>query len=531
MWDDIFNKVGAQDSTALDLYKGRLKKDPAKSAPKSHFIDPFALNTSVGYKDHRYSPSFEILKAIPGRLALISAILQTRCNQIAAFSTPFRMSKSVGFQIRHKDVSRHPTANERKFINELEDFVYNCGRKEPNKFYPKKRDSFEDLLKKIVRDSLVLDQVCIEVVPDRMGRPYEFLAVDASTIRLAAPGILDPEMKKDRQKESIDLRMDNFAKNKNEIDLKDPAYVQLVDGKVMNTYTYDELIFAIRNPSTDIRTQGYGKSELEMIINTITAHLYAEDYNRRAFSQGSLTQGILNFKGDVMTTEQLEAFKREWRDTVEGVSNAFRTPILQAEAGIEWINLRSSNREMEYGQWIEYLVKMVSAAYLIDPAELNFDLHGGTSNTPLFESSQEWKLKASRDKGLRPLLRFIAKIINDHIISKIDDNYVLTFEGLDELTEKEKHELRKEQVASYYTLNEIRAAEDRPPLPYGDVVLNPTYMQAITVQQQAEQAAQQAGSNQQPGQQPQGMGGQGMQDQQQDEEGEQNEEHIPSYSM
>src|SRR5690606_26138942 len=158
--------------------------------------------------------------------------------------------------------------------------------------------------------------------------------------------------------------------------------------------------------------------------------------------------------------DQLEAFKRQWRANLEGVENSWRTPIMQAEQGIDWIDLHPSNQEMEYSMWIEYLIKITCAVFLIDPAELNFDMHGGVQQTPLFESSQEWKLKASRDRGLKPLLRFIAKMINDHIISKIDDHFMFDFMGLDELTEQEKHELRKEQLATYMTLNEIRREED-----------------------------------------------------------------------
>lgn len=127
------------------------------------------------------------------------------------------------------------------------------------------------------------------------------------------------------------------------------------------------------------------------------------------------------------------------------------------------------------------------AVFLLDPAELNFDLHGGVQQTPLFESSQEWKLKASRDRGLKPLLRFVAKQINEHIISPIDDHFVFDFVGLDELTEQEKHELRQEQVASYMTVNEIRRAEDLPDLPDGDMIQNPTYLQAHQLRMQADQ--------------------------------------------
>lgn len=86
------------------------------------------------------------------------------------------------------------------------------------------------------------------------------------------------------------------------------------------------------------------------------------------------------------------------------------------------------------------------------------------------------------------MLRFIAKLINTHVISKIDDHFMFDFLGLDELTEQEKHELRKEQVSTYMTLNEIRRAEDLPDVPDGDIILNPTYTMA---QQQRRQLSMQ----------------------------------------
>jgi intein/homing endonuclease len=201
------------------------------------------------------------------------------------------------------------------------------------------------------------------------------------------------------------------------------------------------------------------------------------------------------------------------------ISNSWKTPITQSE-GIEWINLQMSNKEMEFGRWIEYLIKIVCGVFLIDPAEINFDLHGGVQQTPLFESSQEWKLKASRDRGLKPLLRFIAKLINTHIIDKIDDHFVFEFVGLDELSEQEKHEMLKEQTASYMTLNEGRRSLDLPDLPYGDVPMNQAYLQVLQLKmqenQQAEQkeqqeqqmaAQQQQAAAQQPGQPPSGQEG------------------------
>ena len=329
---------------------------------------------------------------------------------------------------------------------------------------------------------------CFEVVPDRRGLPYEFMAVDASTIRIAAPNTLD--MYKYSGANTIDETFDTMRGPLNNSNDR-TNFVQLVHGQIRNLYSRNELAFGVRNPRTDIRVYGYGYSELEQLIRTITAAIYAEEYNIRNFSQGSSPKGILSFKGEAMDPDMLEDFKRKWNQNVEGVHNAWRTPIIQSETGIEWTDLHPNNRDMEYNSWLEYLIKIICGVFLIDPAEVNFDLHGGVQQTPLFESSQEWKLKASRDRGLKPLLKFLAKMINDNVIQKLDDNFTFDFVGLDELTEQEKHELRKEQVASYMTLNEIRRAEDLPDIEDGDRVLNPTYLQAVQLQQQADQQEEQ----------------------------------------
>lgn len=509
-WTDNISKWQDQTSSLPVLareyiQKSRMKPEEAARGMRSMMFDPLAVQYAMGFKDRKYSLTYDVLKRIPHQVSVISAILQTRCNQVASFSVPFRSSKSVGFVIKHKDPSHLTTKSEQEFIKDLEAFVYNCGYKQPNPHSNTKRDDFEQFLKKIVRDSLQYDQACIEVVPDRRGLPYEFMAVDASTIRIAAPDTpFGPNAtwhgRDAKFSGALMAQLENAAmrhpyrnmKLYEDVSKGDKAeYVQVVNGQIENLYTRDEMIFGVRNPRTDIYIQGYGYGELEQLVTTVTAHLYAEEYNRRFFSQGSAPKGILNFKGDAMTPDMLEAFRRQWRANLEGVENSWRTPILQAEQGIEWTDLNPTNKDMEYNSWIEYLIKITCAVFLIDPAEINFDLKGGVSQTPLFESSQEWKLKASRDRGLKPLLRFLAKQINEHIIEKIDDRFTFDFAGLEELTEQEKHTLRTEQVSSYLTLNEVRRQDDLPDLEHGDIPMNPTYVQVMQQKIAEEQQKQQ----------------------------------------
>ena len=482
------------------IQKSRLKPEEAARGMRSLSYDPLAIQYAMGFKDRKYSVTYDVLKRIPHQVAIVSAILQTRCNQVASFATPFRASKSVGFVVKHKDPSHLTTKSEMEFIKDLETFIYNCGYSQPNPYNKNKRDDFETFLKKIVRDSLQYDQACVEIVPDRRGQPYEFMAVDAATIRIAAedtpygpnstwharsPNYSGSASSDNAQGGRNAYRMLKLYEG-NKFDKK-ADYVQVINGQIENIYDRDEMIFGVRNPRTDIYIQGYGYGELEQLVTIVTAHLYAEEYNRRFFSQGSAPKGILNFKGDAMTPDMLEGFRRQWRANLEGVDNSWKTPILQSEQGVDWIDLHPSNRDMEYGSWLEYLIKITAAVFLIDPAELNFDLKGGVQQTPLFESSQEWKLKASRDRGLKPLLRFLAKIINENIVEKIDDHFVFDFAGLEELTEQEKHTLRTEQVSSYLTLNEVRRSDDLPDLEFGDIPMNPTYLQAMQQKQAEEQ--------------------------------------------
>lgn len=522
-----------------DLYKSKYKEEAPAHGINSLLQDPYSLQQAMGFKDRHYSISYNILKTIPTRLSIISAILQTRCNQVASFSAPYRLTKSLGYEIKHKNPNRLTTKGEREMILSMEQFIFNCGHNTPNPKDPEnfKRDDFDTFLRKFVRDSLTFDSACAEIVPTHKGTPYEFVCVDASTIRIAANsvGLVPDETWYDRNPvvnnpALLNVPFNPYTSLKYRAMDQRPAYVQVVNGQICQAYTKDELIFGVRNPRSDVLIQGYGFSELEQLVTIITSHLNAEEYNKRFFLSGSAPKGILNFKGDTMSPEQLEVFKRQWKSNIEGVHNSWSTPILQSEQGLEWIDMHRSNQDMEYSKWVEYLIKIITGVYSIDPAEINFDLSGGVSQTPLFESSSEWKLKASRDKGLKPLLKFVAKTINDNIIARMDDAFYFDFVGLDELTEQEKHELSTEQLSSYLTLNEVRRSKDLPDIEDGDVVLNSVYLQAKTTQmqldaQKAQEPQQGAGAGPEQGNPGAGQGPSG-----QDEGASQETVEPPSYA-
>lgn len=335
----------------------------------------------------------------------------------------------------------------------------------------------------------IVNHNCFEIVPDSKGRPAEFHAVDAATIRLAATYDNHKPGKAPRKFHSAEFSEDW----KQERDLGEDFVVQddqiqtvqVIHGKIENIFTAGDMAFGIRNPRSDLWVNGYGFSETEMCLSTVLRMLWSEEYNARNFRQGNMSGGFLNLKGETYDPGTIETFKRVIRANALGWENAHRVPILQIPEGIEFVNLQRGNREMEYGRWQEYLLKIISGVYQIDPAEINFDIGKASSQgQPMFENKAEWKIKYSKDKGLRPLLRFLARQISKYIIEPLNPDLYFDFVGLDKMSEPERIDLLTRQVTTYLTINEGREKEGRDPVVGGDVILNPVYFQAKA---QAEQ--------------------------------------------
>lgn len=428
--------------------------EEALTDPRSLFWDPFAIVDALGYKDKPQGITYQTLHLMSWKMPIIRAMLMTRQRQMTQFAKPQVDKYSTGFRVMLRDRKQRPTPASEAKSQQLERWLMTTGTTDN----PAQRDDFATFLQKVVQDSLIYDQATWEVVPARSGKPGAFYAVDAATIRIADTTklFLDPE------------------------DRDIVRYVQVYDGLVVAEYTGGELCFAVRNPTTNIRNQQYGQSELEMLVSTITSLLWAWDYNQKFFSQGTSSKGIINIKGTVPEAK-LRAFRRHWYSMVSGVENAFRTPIMNADE-LQWINMQATNRDMEFNAWFDFLIKVASAIYGMDPMEINFKYGDtGTGGPSQFESNNGQKLAASKDKGLKPLLQFMGDKLNNSLIWPLDEDFMLEFVGLDARTPSEQADLQTKLVKSIKTVNEARAEEDMPPLPngLGDIILDPVFNQHL----------------------------------------------------
>lgn len=409
---------------------------------------------SIGdYKEKNAQLSFDLLKVIATKVAPVAAIINTRVNQVGRFTARAKYTDdNVGFKVRLKDKDKEPTKIQQEDIKNIENFIFNCGNVED-----KKRDNFDTFIRKIVRDSLICDQVNFELTRDIDNNLQAFYAVDATTIK---------PVKEEKEDEDGNVI----------------SYVQIIDGTEVARFTDDEMAFAVRNPVTDVNKQPYGQSEIEVITRQLTSFLEAEDYNMRFFQQGGMTKGILNIKEPpqgVANRQTLESFKRQWRTQVTGQKGAWKIPVFQLPGELEFINIAQTNGEMVFEKWTNYLINISCAVYQIDPSEINFPNNGGVGGkgSSLFNGDDS-KNANSKDKGLYPLLTFIENTINKYIVSEFNDDYVFVFEGVNPESKEKQLQNDKIKTETYLTINEVRQEKGLDPLETGDIIANPYFMQA-----------------------------------------------------
>lgn len=444
--------------------------------PRALFHDPYSIVDWGGWRERPSSLTYETLRTMAVKNTVLAAIITLRCNQVAQFARPQQGKYDRGFRVIKRDRRdrwKSMSSEEQNRANEIERLIETTGVLLPDE-KPSDRDSFATFVKKAVRDILTYDQFCFEKIPDRRGVISRFIALPSETIRPAVADTehLSPEDRHNRV-----------------------AYVQVYEDSVISEFSPDQLAWCVMYPRSDLRVNGFGFSPVEQLMHLITAWLFGFEYNQRFFMQGSAIKGVLNIKG-ALPDRQLRSFRRMWYSQVTGVTNAWRTPILNSE-DIQWVNLHSSNREMEFSAWMDWLTKLSCAIFGVDPVEINFQFGNTGQSHSLNQGGQEEKIEESKDKGLRPLMDHIADLMNRHIVWEIDEELEFAFVGLEDNKDKEL-EHRTKEVSNWRTVDEVRADDDLPPLPdgKGQMIQNSTWVQFATqadaMKQQQEMAQQQA---------------------------------------
>lgn len=406
---------------------------------------------------------FEMLRGMVDQTPVLSAVVMTRIRQVQRFLRPNNGGTGPGFQIALRDQAAKMGKDEQQTVALLQNFFVNNGwETNPRQRARLKRDNLSTFMAKSLRDTLTLDSAPIETEykRDKKLGMDGFYAVDGATIRLA---------------NEVGYQGDDeiFA-------------LQVVDGNIRALYTYDDLIYVPRNPRTDVLVGGYGMSEVELLVRTVTGYLNAFTYNTSYFDKNSIPKGILHLAGNYDQND-LASFKRYWNAMVRGINNAWTLPVmvskdLESKAQFEALGVDAN--EIMFAKWMTFLTSIICAIYGIAPDEINFEsFTAGTSS--LSGSDTEEKLVNSKDKGLRPLLAHYEDLFSDYIVADFGDKYCFRWTGLDE----EDAETRWDKEKTTLTWNEARKARGLEEVD-GDWANAPLYQPLIGVYMQEQQAGQ-----------------------------------------
>lgn len=461
-----------------NLYLGELT--PNSGRIQSIFFDPndFTGN-GKGFKDSKGILSFETLRRM-GDIYIIRAIVNTRIEQIQNFLHFSEDEQKEGFTIRRKrglfkddDSKKELTNQDKKIIENIVKFLEKGGWTEKWD----NADNLQTFVRKIAFDSLTLDQLAFEVVRNRGWELQKFRAVDASLIRFL-------DSVDSRQKESLeDYRFKGYL----------PRFCMVWEDQILkNPITREpilyypwELGFGIRNKSSNIRKNGYGTSELETLVEIITWILWGMQYNGNFFSQGSQPKGFINVKNSNISNSTLNEFRQAWTQTMRGVQNSHRVPVING-IDLEWIDLQKNNRDMEFNDWLKFLIIIGCAVYRMDPSELGFQFK---DQVQIFgQDGQKARLQHSREKGLKPILIFLENIITEYLVSELDENFEFAFTGIEVEDEEAQVELDKKKLeGGMVAMQDIfKKYSGREFDPENDIILNQVYQQAATQKQQQE---------------------------------------------
>ena len=485
--------VSETTPTAQELLKAmveeRDKKPQGVEEPKALIIDPLSYAGIGGVRDKPTVVPYKVLRAM-SFVPAIAAVINTRLNQVARFSRTPKFDGDVGFRIGLKDKEKKMSAAQEKRANEIEQFFLSTG------FIPnlRRKDNFNQFLRKVVRDTLTIDVLSWENVPNLKKELSEIWAVDGATIEIVANSPVG---------ESLPLPVYEPTTRRGVNSDGDIAYVQRVNGQIVAEFTEDELAYGIRNPRTDIRFTDFGFSELEQLMEVVTGIVNGVRYNTSYFTHSNLPQGVLELVGKYKDSH-LEDFKRHWKAMVSGAVGKWSVPVIAMEdgTGVKFTDFKKGNRDMEFNQFMEFLFNIACAVYQIDPNEVGFK--SWTSGQGRFRSDNtEAKMDSSQDKGFIPLMHFLSDTFNSEIVDRIEPEFSFNWVGVDEENEDLKLERQSKKLTSgLTTVREVRLNNDedeilnedkKPPLwtmaPANPQLLQ-VFLQELGMKEQQEQQGQ-----------------------------------------
>lgn len=233
-------------------------------------------------------------------------------------------------------------------------------------------------------------------------------------------------------------------------------YALLVDGRIRETFRDEQMGYLMDNPRTD---SPIGVSPVQILMSVIDAELKAQNYNKRMVT-GAAPDGIFNIGESAIDTDVQRA-KSEWEARM---ADGGAVHIIGGFKGPSWMPFRETNRDMQFREWVDLLLRCIAVVYGLSPMDLGitFDVN---------RSSADTQSQNSEDRGIRPLMDlfqryFTRKVVWDESFGGRENNLAFrwTALNLDETLAKANINKVAMPGVGWKSINTARLDAGRPPI-------------------------------------------------------------------
>ncbi len=377
---------------------------PASTAPRGEAYGrafDYATGTNLQPTPRKNEPvTFETLRALAQQYDLLRLAIETRKDQLSELSGSVQLRKNPGEPFRAKGDDR---------CKQLTTWF----RKPDGEHY------FDQWMRLLVEDQLVIDAPVVVRRNDRVGRFLRAEIIDGATIAR----VLD-----------LTGRTPETG----------AAYQQIIKGLPAVSYSKHELIYAARNPRSN---KVYGFSPTEQVLTTVNIGLRRMTQQLYSHSEGNIPEALIGVP-ESWTLPQIEGFQRHWDSMQRDAATRRRAKFVPGQFAYQ--PTRPDGQLTD--QFDEWLSRIICYAFSLPPTGFVRMMNRATAETSYDASIRE---------GLSPLMTWARNVIND-IIEKWHGHDDLEWVWDDKRTLDPTEQLAVDAVAvmEQYRINQMLVTDD-----------------------------------------------------------------------
>ena len=236
---------------------------------------------------------------------------------------------------------------------------------------PDKRHDWQEWIRMLVEDMMVIDAPTVYFHPNLGNSPYAFEIIDGATIKVL---------------------LDQYGRAPLP---PDPAYQQNMKGVPTVNYTTDEMIYKPRNPRS---WKAYGFSPVEQIIMIVNVGLRRTLSQLQFYTEGNIPEALISTP-NTWNPDQVILYQKYWDSLLEG-NTAARRHAKFVPGGMTIHETKSESLTDAFDEW---LARVVMYCFSLPPSAFTKQTNRATAETAKAQAEEE---------GLVPLMLWIEDLVN-----------------------------------------------------------------------------------------------------------------------